>query len=125
MAIEYVDDKSRSSTRVACEACNSRADQQRKNRSLLELSQELEEGVVAQSWMLSSLDKECKNRNKGLTYVDAKKIIERKLAHQERGLLSKLEILEAVKEYKDDRRQQDLDAGVVAKEIKRLNDAMF
>ena len=57
--------------------------------------------------------------------MDVKKIIERKLARQKRGLLSKLEILEAVKEYKDDRRQQDLDAVVVAKEIKRLNDAMF
>jgi len=31
-------------------------DQQRKNRSLLELQQHLEEGVVAQPWMLSKLD---------------------------------------------------------------------
>ena len=82
MAIEYVDYESRSFARFACEACSSRADQRRKNRSLLELLQELEEGVVAQSWMLSSLDKDCKNRNKGLTYVDMKKIIKRKLAHQ-------------------------------------------
>ena len=58
MAIEYMDDESRSSARFACEACSSRADQRRKNRSLLELSQELEEGVVAQSCILSNLDKD-------------------------------------------------------------------
>ena len=43
MALEYVDDKSMSSARFVCEACSSCADQRRKNSSLLELLQELEE----------------------------------------------------------------------------------
>ena len=125
MALEYVDQLSGSSARFACEARSSRADQRRKNRSLHELSQVLEEGVVAKSWMLSKLDEDCRIEKKGLTYLDVKKIIEKKLAHRKGGLLSESEISEAVSEFKDMRRQQELDVVVVAKEIKRLNDAML
>ena len=96
MAMEYVDTKSGSSARFSCEARSSRADQRRKNRSLHDLSQQLEEGVVAQSWMLSHLDRGRKEKDRGLTYLDVKKIIERKLAQQKRGLLTKDEISEAV-----------------------------
>ena len=78
MALEYVDTKSGSSARFSCEARSSRADQRRKNRSLHDLSQQLEEGVVAQSWMLSHLDRGRKEKDRGLTYLDVKKILERK-----------------------------------------------
>ena len=61
----------------------------------------------------------------GLMYLDVKRIIERKLSHQKRGLLSAAEIAEAVREYKDMRGKHELDAVVVAKEIKRLNDVML
>ena len=125
MAMEYVDSTSGRSARFACEARSSRADQRRKNRSLHDLSQELEEGVVAQSWMLSHLDRGRNEKNRRLTYLDVKKIIERKLSHQKRGILTDAEISEAVSEYKDMREQRELDSVVVAKEIKRLNDAMF
>ena len=63
-------------------------DQQRKNRSLLELQQHLEEGVVAQPWMLSKLDTEEKWARKRMTYIEIKSAIERKLAHQKRGFLT-------------------------------------
>ena len=101
MALEYVDQLSGSSARFACKASSSRAEQQRKNRSLHELSQVLEEGVVAKSWMLSKLDEDCRIEKNRLTYLDVKKIIEKKLAHRKGGLLSESEILEAVSEFKD------------------------
>ena len=67
-------------------------DQQRKYRSLNELQQHLEEGVVAQPWMLSKLDTKEKWARKRMTYVEIKSIIERKLAHQKRGYLSEREL---------------------------------
>ena len=125
MALEYVDERSGSSARFACEARSSRVDQRRKNCSLHDLSQELEEGVVAKSWMLSRIDEDLRNDKNRLTYLDVKKIIEKKLARRKGGLLSESEISEAVSEFKDVRRQQELDVVVVAEEIKRLNDAML
>ena len=46
---------SRDSTIPSSRGCSSRDDQRRKNVSLLELQQQLEEGVVAQPWMLIKL----------------------------------------------------------------------
>ena len=91
MATEYLDTKSGSSARFSCEARSSRADQRRKNHSLHDLSQQLEDGVVAQSWMLSKLDRGQLGEKGRLAYLDVKKIIERKLALQKRGLLTEKE----------------------------------
>ena len=99
-------------------------DQQRKNRSLLELQQHLEEGEVAQPWMLSSLDTAEKWARKRMTYVEIKSIIERKLAHQKRGFLTDREIQETVAEMQDERLEEDLDSEMMAQEIKRLNEKM-
>ena len=68
MTLEYADPDSGSSARFSCEPCSNRADQRRKNSSLHELSQNLEEGVVAQSWMLSNLDKDQQEGRRRLTY---------------------------------------------------------
>ena len=125
VALEYVDHISKSSARFASKVRSSRANQRHKNCSLYELLQKLEEGVVAQLWMLSCLDRGSNDKIRGLTYLDVKRIIERKLAHQKRWLLSNTEISEAVREYKDMRGQHELDTVVLAKKITRLNDAMF
>ena len=121
MAMQYADPTSGSTTRFNCEAHCSRADQRRKNRSLLELSQYLEEGVVPQQWMLSELDQGDGSRPKGLAYLDVKNIIERKLAHNKRGLLTMSEVAEAVSDFKNTRSEEDLDAAVVEREIRRMN----
>ena len=85
-------------------------DQQRKYRSLNELQQHLEEGVVAQPWMLSKLDTKKKWASKRMTYIEIKSIIERKLAHQKRGYLTDREVQDAVAEWQDERLEEDLDS---------------
>ena len=60
------------------------ADQQRKYRSLNELQQHLEEGEVAQPWMLSKLDTTEKWAKNKRTYLEIKLIIERRLDLQKR-----------------------------------------
>ena len=97
-------------------------DQQRKYRSLNELQQHLEEGVVAQPWMLSKLDTKKKWASKRMTYIEIKSIIERKLAHQKRGYLTDREVQDAVAEWQDERLEEDLDSEMIAHEIKRLNE---
>ena len=121
MAMQYADPISGGTAHFYCEGRCSRADQRRKNRSLLELSQHLEEGVVPQQWMLSELDQGNANNPKGLTYLDVKSIIEKKLAHNKRGLLTMSEIAEAVDDFKNIRNEDDLDSAVVEREIRRMN----
>ena len=99
-AVQYVDSGG-NSTHFGSEVRGSRGDQRRKYRSLHDLSQQLEEGVIAQSWMLSPLDKRgSTSNNSRLAYLDVKKLIERKLAHQKRGLLSENEVRDAVAELR-------------------------
>ena len=50
-----------------------------------------------------------------LTHWDVKAILERKLAHQKRGVLSVCEVGEAVAEFKDLRQETRLSAQVVEK----------
>ena len=121
MAMQYADPTSGSTARFYCEARCSRADQRRKNRSLLELSQHLEEGVVPQHWMLSELDRGDGNGPKRLAYHDVKNILERKLAHNKRGLLTMSEMAQAVNDFKNIRSEEDFDAAVVEREIRRMN----
>ena len=125
-AVEYVDVGRESSARFSSEVRGSRFEQRRKNCSLLELSEHLEEGVVPQSWMLSSLDSQgAGGRGSGLAYLEVRAILERKLAHSKRGLLSRRELAEAVSEFKDERDEGCLDAAVVEEEIRRLNASMM
>ena len=56
-----------------------------------------------------------------MTYLDVKGIIERRLAHQKRGLLTVAEVAKAVDEFKNIRSEADLDAAVVEREIRRMN----
>ena len=74
--------------------------------------------------MLSKLDSREKWARKRMTYTEIKTIIERKLAHQKRGFLTKREIQETVAEMQDERLEEDLDTEVIAHEIKRLNEKM-
>ena len=71
--------------------------------------------------MLSELDQGHENNPKGLAYLDVKAIIERKLAHNKRGLLTMSEVAEAVCDFKNIRSEEDLDAAVVEREIRRMN----
>ena len=120
--LEYAEPNSESSARFSYESRSSRGDQRRKHRSLHELSKQLEEGVVAQPWMLSELDYGAQGR---LSYLDIKEIIERKLAKQKKGLLSQREIGEAVQEFRDARSELDLDAAVIEREIARMNASLL
>ena len=125
-AVEYVDSGGRGVARFSSEAMGSRFEQRRRSRSLLELSEHLEGGVVPQSWMLSRLDDRAPGKgDSGLTYLDVKAILERKLAHSKRGLLNQVELKEAVTEFRDMREERDLDAAVVEGEIRRLNASML
>jgi len=81
-AVEHAEEERGMPVRISCEPHSRRADQRRKYRSLLGLSQHLEEGVVAQSWMLSELDRGGGDEPRRMTYLDVKEVIERKLALQ-------------------------------------------
>ena len=120
--LEYAEPNSESSARFSYESRSSRGDQRRKHRSLHELSKQLEEGVVAQPWMLSELDYGAQVR---LSQLDIKEIIERKLAKQKKGLLSQREIGEAVQEFREARSELDLAAAVVEREIARMNASLL
>ena len=76
---------------------------------------------MPQQWMLNELDHGNVNNPKGLTYLDVKAIIERKLAHNKRGLLTMTEVTEAVGDFKNIRCEEDLDSAVVEREIRRMN----
>ena len=95
----------------------SRRTQRRKCHSLSELSQHLEEGVVAKEWMLSALDENSNGTKGKMTYFDMKRIIERKLAYQKKGFLSEHEIQESVKEFQDLRSEEELDSTMVRNEV--------
>ena len=112
MAVEYMDSGWRGAARFSSEEPGSRFEQRRRNRSLLELSGHLEEKVVPQAWMLSSLDDHAAGDGEsGLTYLEVKGILERKLAFNKRGLLNQRELEDAVTEFKDMREESDLNAG--------------
>ena len=104
---------------------NGRDDQRRKNSSLLELQQQLEEGVVAQPWILSKLDTDEQWARKRMTYIEIKSTIERKLTLQKRGYLTDREVQEAVAEIQDERLEEELDSEMTSHEIKRLNEKML
>lgn len=76
---------------------------------------------MAQPCMLSELDVGWQGEQVRLSYLDIKEIIERKLAHQKKGLLSQTELQEAVQDSKDAREESELDAEVVEREITRMN----
>ena len=112
----------RASTISSSRSRSSCAGQQHKNKALLELQQHLEEGVVAQPWMLSKFDTREKWARKRMTYIEIKAIIERKLALQKRGYLTDREVQDAVAEIQDERLEEDLDSDMIATEIMRLNE---
>ena len=58
----------------------------RRARVLPDRSGQLEEEVVMHSWMNSKLDSRGKGNQNKVVYVRVKDMIERKLAHQKRGM---------------------------------------
>mgnify|MGYP000921540037 CR=1 FL=1 len=124
-AVSYVEPNSKSSAHFSYEERSSRGDQRRKYRSLQELSKHLEDGVVAQPWMLSKMDSDGQASRGRLSYFDVKETIERKLAHQKKGLLSQVELKEAVQEFRDSREESDLDAVVIEKEIAGMSTSLL
>ena len=103
----------------------SRRTLRQKRHSLCDLSQQLEEGVVAKEWMLSILDEKSNNKKSRMTYLDMKKIIERRLAYQKKGFLSEQEVQDSVKEFQDLRNEEELDAAIVKEEVERFNRKMM
>ena len=103
---------------------HSRRSMRHKCRSLSELSRQLEEGVVAKEWMLSTLDGAVPGKKGRMTYCDMKSIIERRLAYQKRGFLSEEEIRNSVTEFRNLRSETELDPVVVRDEIERFNRRM-
>ena len=56
----------------------------------------------------------------GLSYEDTKQIMERRLAQQKRGILTKSEINHIVKDWGDQRVEEDLVTAAIKREVKRL-----
>ena len=57
-----------------------------------------------------------------LTYEDIKQIMERRLVQQKRGILTKSEINRIVKDWGDQRAEEDLDNAAIKREVKRLEE---
>ena len=55
-----------------------------------------------------------------LSYEDIKQIMERRLAQQKRGILTKSEINHIVKNWGDQRAEEDLDKAAIKCKVKRL-----
>ena len=54
------------------------------------------------------------------SYEDIKQTMERRLAQQKRGILTKNKINNIVKDWEDQRGEEDLDKAAIKREVKRL-----
>ena len=59
-----------------------------------------------------------------MPYLEIKSIIERRLAHQKRGILTTEEVTEAANEWRDYREERELDQGIIESEVRRFNEKM-
>ena len=55
-----------------------------------------------------------------LSYEDIKQIMERRLAQQKRGILTENEINHIVKDWGDQRAEEDLDKAAIKRKVRRL-----
>ena len=106
-------------------ASSSRSEDRHKNLSLRELSRHLKEGEVAHSWMVSRIAWKNKNGENRMPHLEVKSIIERRLAHQKRGILTREEVTEAANEWRDYREERELDQGMIEREVIRFNKKMM
>ena len=113
------------SGRLGCKASSSRSEERRNNLSLRELSRHLKEGEIAHSWMVSKISWKNKKGENRMPYLEIKSIIERRLAHQKRGILTTEEVTEAANEWRDYREERELDQGVIEREVRRFNKKMM
>ena len=90
-------------------ASSSRTKQRHDNVSLQNILQHLEEGIVAQSWMVSDLDSRNKRGKLKMTHLEINAIIERKLAHQKIVFLTRYEVVKAADEWRDTINEKELD----------------
>ena len=83
-----------------------------------------EEEVVTHSWMKSDLDSKIFKKSKKPTYVQVKDMIERKLAHQKRGMPTGDKVMSMVAEMNDDSSNEAIDTEVMESEIRRFAERM-
>ena len=74
------------------------------------------------SWMHSKLDKQGHGKQNRATYKRVKEMIEKKLAHQKRGMPDDYECREMVENMRDDRNEKALDSVAIENEIRRLSE---
>ena len=76
------------------------------------------------SWMHSKLDSRGHGKLNKVAYVRVKDMIERKLAHQKRGMPNEYECREMAKELEEDRNEKALDSVTIENEIRRFAERM-
>ena len=121
MVQSNADNNSGESGGLDSKTSSSRTEERNRNLSLQEISRHLEEGVVAQSWMASRLNLKKNEGKTRMPYLEIKSTIERRLAHQ-RGFLTREEVAEAANEWRDIRSEEELDQGVIEREVMRFNE---
>ena len=96
----------------------------RMNKNTSATMDQMEDDVVYHSWMESDLDKKCDRNNKRVSYKQVKSLIERKLAHQKRGFISREDARDIANKIKDDRREEELDEEIIEQEVHRFSSKM-
>ena len=96
----------------------------RNNKNRRATMDQMEDDMVYHSWMESDLDKRCGRNNKRVSYKQVKNLIERKLAHQKRGFISREDARDIADRIKDDRREEELDEVTIDQEVRRFSSKM-
>ena len=105
MVQNNADAKCEDSGSLGCKASSGRSEERHKNLSWRELSRHLKEGEIAHSWMVSRIAWKNKKGENRMPYLEIKSIIERRLAHQKRGIFTTEEVMEAANEWRDYREE--------------------
>ena len=80
-----------------------RAMTNRRARALPDQTGQQEGEMLTHSWMHSKMDLRVEGRQNKVAYVQVKKMIERKLAHQKRGVINDLECKEMARDLAEER----------------------
>ena len=97
-----------------------RAINNRRAKVLPDQTGNMEGDGVFHSWMHSKLDSRGHGKLNKVAYVRVKDMIERKLAHQKRGMPNECEYREMAKELEEDRNEKALDSVTIENEIRRF-----
>ena len=101
-----------------------RARNHRRVSALQNLSGSQEEEVVVHLWMKSDLDSKLFRNAKKPAYVQVKDLIERKLAHQKRGMPTDDEVMEMAAVMNETSDKEAIDAKIIESEIRRFAERM-